>query len=258
MGLLDQLPYVHALGDGGVRPYTRLVIVHTTSNTASAEGEAAYAQHRPDETSAHVYVDQDSAVRALPLDHIAYGAYPTANKMSVQFEFTGTDATVTDAELRVGGPLIAEACARFRVPAQRIDVADIRNGHAGICGHIDARQAFGEGDHSDGGPSFPWDRLMAYVTGASGAPAVRPYPLAFGQYFGDINGPANEHGGFYGWERPWVSLIQSTLTAHGYAPGPVDGIYGPRTIAAVRAFQSAHHLAVDGITGPQTWRALFA
>lgn len=256
MGLLDRLPYVHALGDGGVRPYTRLVVVHTTSNTASAEAEAAYAQHRADETSAHVYVDSDSAVRALPLDHIAYGCYPTGNKMAVQFEFTGTDATVSDAELRIGGPLIAEACARFRVPAQRIDVADIRNGHAGICGHRDVTLAFGEGDHTDGGDTFPWSRLMSYVAGASGAPAGRPYPLAPGQFFGDINGPAWEHGGYYGWERPWVTLIQSTLTAHGYPCGTPDGIFGPRTIAAVRAFQSAHHLDVDGIVGPQTWRAL--
>jgi peptidoglycan hydrolase-like protein with peptidoglycan-binding domain len=37
---------------------------------------------------------------------------------------------------------------------------------------------------------------------------------------------------------------------------PADGVYGPRTRAAVRAFQRRNGLAVDGIAGPQTMAAL--
>ena len=33
---------------------------------------------------------------------------------------------------------------------------------------------------------------------------------------------------------------------------PADGVYGPQTRRAVRAFQRAHGLVVDGIAGPQT------
>jgi peptidoglycan hydrolase-like protein with peptidoglycan-binding domain len=36
----------------------------------------------------------------------------------------------------------------------------------------------------------------------------------------------------------------------------VDGIFGPRTEAAVRGFQQNENLSVDGIVGRQTWTAL--
>ena len=36
----------------------------------------------------------------------------------------------------------------------------------------------------------------------------------------------------------------------------IDGIFGPKTEAAVRGFQDALDVTVDGIVGPVTWRAL--
>lgn len=55
-----------------------------------------------------------------------------------------------------------------------------------------------------------------------------------------------------------VTYLQQRLTALGYKPGTADGIFGSKTLAAVRAFQTDHKLAVDGIAGPKTWAALAA
>ncbi|MEO0379008.1 MAG: peptidoglycan-binding protein [Pseudomonadota bacterium] len=51
--------------------------------------------------------------------------------------------------------------------------------------------------------------------------------------------------------------IQRRLTELGFAPGPADGVKGPKTNAAVRAFQKKNRLVVDGIVGNKTYRALF-
>ena len=52
-----------------------------------------------------------------------------------------------------------------------------------------------------------------------------------------------------------VRTLQDLLRERGHSV-TVDGIFGPRTDAAVRDFQRAKSLIVDGIVGPQTWGAL--
>jgi peptidoglycan hydrolase-like protein with peptidoglycan-binding domain len=52
-----------------------------------------------------------------------------------------------------------------------------------------------------------------------------------------------------------VPSLQYLLRARGHSVA-VDGIFGPKTDAAVRAFQQSRNLAVDGIVGPKTWTAL--
>lgn len=52
--------------------------------------------------------------------------------------------------------------------------------------------------------------------------------------------------------------IQQALQAAGYNPGPVDGKMGRLTQKAIRDFQEAQGLSVDGKVGPKTWSKLDA
>ena len=54
----------------------------------------------------------------------------------------------------------------------------------------------------------------------------------------------------------YVTFLQQLLESNLYPVGGIDGIFGTRTLNAVRAFQQANGLAVDGIVGNNTWNAL--
>jgi hypothetical protein len=60
-----------------------------------------------------------------------------------------------------------------------------------------------------------------------------------------------------GSKGPDVVHLQQRLTAKGFSPGAHDGDFGPATDRAVRSFQAARGLVVDGIVGPKTWGALY-
>lgn len=53
-----------------------------------------------------------------------------------------------------------------------------------------------------------------------------------------------------------VKKLQTMLNACGYNCGTVDGDFGSKTEKALRAFQSDHKLAVDGLYGPKSKSAL--
>lgn len=53
-----------------------------------------------------------------------------------------------------------------------------------------------------------------------------------------------------------VRKLQQELDQAGFAPGNIDGHFGPGTLAAVIAFQSSEGLLADGVAGPRTLHVL--
>ena len=60
----------------------------------------------------------------------------------------------------------------------------------------------------------------------------------------------------YGSTGNEVKQIQTKFKRWGYYNGSIDGIYGSKTVAAVKYFQKSNGLTVDGIAGTKTLNAM--
>jgi peptidoglycan hydrolase-like protein with peptidoglycan-binding domain len=52
---------------------------------------------------------------------------------------------------------------------------------------------------------------------------------------------------------PAVRDLQQAMKVLGHDPGPIDGVFGDTTEAAVKAFQQEKEITVDGVVGKITW-----
>ncbi len=82
-------------------------------------------------------------------------------------------------------------------------------------------------------------RLRILLTGAVAAAAMTAAPAALASG-----------------RNPQTAGLQVALRAQGLYRGPIDAIAGPKTVAAVRAFQRIHGLRVTGLATARTRKAL--
>ncbi len=72
--------------------------------------------------------------------------------------------------------------------------------------------------------------------------------------------PACSSGGYPTLRRGslsvYVLILQDGLNTLGFTTGGLDGIFGNRTLEAIRSYQTSRGLASDGIVGCNTWRSL--
>lgn len=55
-----------------------------------------------------------------------------------------------------------------------------------------------------------------------------------------------------------VKVLQWLLSANGHDCGTADGIFGSKTLAALKAYQKKKGLTADGICGKNTWKTILA
>ena len=125
---------------------------------------------------------------------------------------------------------------------------------------VHAAHATGAARHA---PSpHPWRHVaeQGRAAAASSRQTHAPNPWRDDARIGHRHDASELHEGATG---PSVRALQQTLVAdrardhHGHALR-IDGVFGPRTADAVRSFQDAHGLPVDGVVGRDTQAALAA
>lgn len=170
MPVYDDLTYI-----GPPRSYTGQdpkygVTVHSTENTgASARDEANYARRRTDGTSSHFYVDGGGIVQSLSTDYGAnHAGSGWPNNHCIAYEFCGTvrwnrSTWMDRIDWEAAAAQIARDCKRWGIPTKWLTVGELADRHRGLNTHDDCRRAFGGTSHTDPGPNFPKDHLLARV-----------------------------------------------------------------------------------------------
>jgi len=232
------------------------IVWHTTESgsypAASAAGVAAnvedYFRRTDCGGSAQYIVDVRDTLHDLPDNTIAWGAPP--NPGSEHIEICGT-RYYTRAQwlspqvwpaVQNAIHVAAELTVRLTIPIVKLSPNDLVNGHHGHCGHVDVSQAWGQTDHTDPGPDFPWDLVIPALKVATGARAART---------ANTTGTYTVKGVQYAPGNPgFNAYLQHKLSI------TADGIWGAQTTAALIRFQTAHGLTGDAIIGAETARAL--
>lgn len=246
---------------GRIRP-VRLVVVHDMEwpeTVSTAEDCAHMFATMTRQASAHVCVDNNSAVRCVADSDTAWAA-PGANADGLQLEMAGfarqTRAQWLDAYstamLGQAAKVVAAWCKKYAIPARRLTAAELKAGHKGIIGHIDATKAYG-GSHTDPGPGFPWDVFLDMVRVELGGDTSPKAPSKSWTETLMDDLPTLRPG-----DDNWdVKTLRWLLGARGYPPQDLlSKKYDPELKADVVTFQAGEELDPDAIVGEKTWAAL--
>ncbi|MGA4950450.1 N-acetylmuramoyl-L-alanine amidase [Streptomyces lydicamycinicus] len=161
----------------------RVIVIHdmeAPEGPLTAENVSHWFSTMPasSKASAHVCVDNNSAVRCVGDGDRAWHA-PGANSDGLGLEIAGY-ARQSRAEwlddyskgaLEQAAKVTAGWCRKHGIPAKKLSVAELKAGMKGIVGHGDVSAAFGQTDHTDPGPNFPWDYFIGRVNALLGKPA---------------------------------------------------------------------------------------
>lgn len=279
------------------------VVIHTGEGILNRHDMARFLDNNP-EASAHAAADAGGVVAPLvPYDRAAWTAGPTANSYGLHIELCAfaamnRDHWLSESDVTVWIPWLnanrtirspysmlrhaaawtRDMCIKYGITVRKVSAADLRADQDGICGHADTSYAWGETDHTDPGPQFPWDAFISLVKGGNPPPssgggstappaeAPKPatsWPLPAGHYFGDITGPDEEHGGVSPQEQAWVRQLQQALIRKGHVPGVsdpnsqwADGLFEQATTDAVKRWQGSVSRPQSGDLHKEDWESL--
>ena len=270
---LKQRPSPNYSGRGGAR--IRLFVVHMMEG--AYPGSVAWLCMPKSQVSAHLCMTADGSEwsQLVPLNEKAWHAC-NANPYSIGIEAPGFTAQgFSDQWGRALAWGVAWLLKRYGLPCRHAeggqgdgfcshhDLGAMGGGHFDICPVDGPDWKRFEGFVADAYATFS-DALPDWALHGVAAPTTiapptnsAPEPSHNGAPRAEAGDVASTHSTASGFAAGSFADIQWRLNKTGAAPSlEVDGYAGPKTSAAIVAFQSAHSLTADGIVGPATWAAL--
>lgn len=152
----------------------RVVVIHdmeAPEKSTTAEAVASWwAGPNSSRSSAHINIDDDSAIRSVLDEDVAWHA-PGANHDGLGIEIAGyarqsreewLDAFSRKA-LDNAANVTAQYCLKYDLNVHHLSREELAAGHTGITSHRDVTAVYKKSTHTDPGPNFPWDYFMDRV-----------------------------------------------------------------------------------------------
>jgi len=259
--------------------YIRLVVIHDMEfpeRDDAAESVANFFHNSSVQASAHLCVDDNSAVRCVKDEDVAWAA-PGANSDGLQMELAGYSSQKTSDwedsyskdELKLAAHLTAQWCRKYNIPVKKLTHSELAAGKKGIIGHRDATAVYHLSTHTDPGTNFPWGYFIKLVKAAyadlTDKPAPTPKPASKVsvkelEIAVHLRKPNEE------WTKRTdyaLKVVRQGPSGHfpvkdlqKFVGTTVDGDWGGVSqgayIKTVRAIQKALGVTADGVWGPGT------
>ena len=147
------------------------ICIHVTVNAPGTPAANVARYQLSSESGSYHELNDTTGLTLIEntIDWLVWAAGPTSNERHFHRSFVvrGTESREEwlkfDLMLRVGAARDAQVALDRGIPVRKIDYKQLRNGERGFFGHHDTALAWGQTDHVDPGPGFPWDVYLGYV-----------------------------------------------------------------------------------------------
>lgn len=230
------------------------IMVHSTATPGvlAADWYSRWNKADYDRACVHAFVDNTVVCQHLPWNHRAWHAGASANNTHIGFEICEpknwkTDAIYFKAAYTNAVELAAYLCKKYSLPVSSI---------------VSHKEGYKKGIASNHGDPDHWWKYFGYTMNKFRSDVQKV--LNGGKISVKITTttsnvkPVLQKGS----KGNDVKTLQTRLNRMrellklDYAKLNVDGDFGNNTLTAVKLFQKARRLTVDGIVGANTWAAL--
>lgn len=218
----------------------------------------------PDYDCGHLVIDAwETAGVPVKSSGASYTGNMTAVFLRCGFRIANGQVNLaTGAGLQAGDVLVnvANHAAMYIGGGQ---IVQARSNFDGVPGDSSGQEIREQGYYN-----YPWDYVLRFAGNSASVPAddappavstdrpatappEPPHSYCSHTYAVDV---ALLKVGCYG---PQVTHMQQLLAANGFDPGDIDGDFGPNTFAALKEFQTAAGIGVDGEWGGESFNAMW-